>query len=277
MMRRLALTLVAAVMGLASAGVAAMPARGTANIGEFAIELYDLDPTDGVTPEVRFSPYGIAGQFDGVVFSGAGVNISNDSEFAGDGAGVAEQFKSHAARAEISGGWGQSAITGDGSFEQLALSSAGSLSGGTYVTSASAYTYFTITPNTLVSISASANVWLDARSGMGTAFATLSIGRLFPSDIRQGSEELLRFDLNGDQQSESASFLTTVTNLDNTEGLGYFGAESYVSAMAIPEPGTWALMALGFAAVTWTARKRRAAASRGSRKVGCFDGSESAE
>jgi len=55
--------------------------------------------------------------------------------------------------------------------------------------------------------------------------------------------------------------LNTITVTGNSQGLGSYGGSLSFAPTAVPEPGTWAMMLLGFAGIGWQIRRQRRTAT----------------
>jgi hypothetical protein len=271
-------------IALAAALVAGAPAHAgsssaSATISNLSIQLFDLDPLDGIAPSIAFG----SGSTDSFVSASA----YQSSPYAYDyheAWGTA--FAPIATSAVAGGTQSQAAIIGTGSAAGTTLSASGST-----VVSASSYPYdngqygayaytpyyyygaFTLSANTVVVISGDASVSAavdPTGSAYGyayaTAYASLYIsgpaagggsGGQSSSDSRQAY--LYNYATPG-SFADAGKIAVSFVNLTGLETTGYFqgtaSAYGWAYAAAVPEPSGYALMLAGLAATGFVARRR---------------------
>lgn len=106
----------------------------------------------------------------------------------------------------------------------------------------------------------------------GTYVNTNTTGGLFgPLGVTFGTGDLVGFDISGTTNAGffnlndgffSVNLTTGAATRIGTIGAGSLIGLSLAPAAAVPEPGTWAMMLLGFGAVGATLRRRRSATAR---------------
>jgi PEP-CTERM motif len=242
--------LVAVVAALAVAPVQAA-SFASASMSDFRITLFDLNPTDGITPRITFpSPY----QGDG-----AAAQADNRESFAPDGTGP---FNLNVATALSSA---RAVFNGTGPTNITSMTTSGSARGApgsSYSTNASMFSDFTVTANTRVEFSA-----------LAKAEATTTIGQ----DPFGGSEQALAGAFFNNVVGVAANFFpgespgtvssagvvtlsfSNLTGGDMVGGLDInVGVQGFSST--VPEPETYAMMVAGLGLLSFMLRRRRAAA-----------------
>jgi hypothetical protein len=257
-MRRLGTILVAAV-----ALVVVPPAQGTssssASLTDFAITLFDLNPTDGVTPAIMF-PSSFENNVSVLLFEGGVTKAS----LADSGAGPFDLNLATAFSA------GHAAVNGTSPETVTALTASGSGFGtvtrGGYNARAQGpdTSEFRITANTLVSFSALMHLEAAITTAGDTAGAGAMMSAGGPGAEGSGSQS--SFDsrssfvtiIPGSEFSITDRLSVSFVNLTDAEMVGQLGRDVFASgAGVIPEPETYAILLAGLGSVVLMIRRRR--------------------
>jgi hypothetical protein len=257
--------LAAAAMALAGPAVAVNSA--TATVTGFSFTLYDLDPSDGITPDLTLAnPY-----------SQSYARVYSASESANDSDGQPGSFVPTSAASALAFGYAE-ATTGNG-----AATAMGHVSGPAYGGSGSFYSQavgtqygFTLTPWTGLRLTltfdgtASTGPALSSNNLYANASGVLQVG---VSDGGNGYEyhygqRSAYAGCNWDGSAcagESNSFSGTVSltyaNLSGDSVAGWLYGYAYAqgtSAVPVPEPQTYLILLAGLAGVGAVVRRRSA-------------------
>lgn len=275
------------VIALAVAALAAAPAfaasSSSASIGPMSLQLFDLDPLDGVAPSITFniSPYG----YD--TYVAASAYQSNPYAYDWQGGYFPGPWALNAVNAAAGVSQAAASIGGAGMANGATLSASGSSGdftantgdSATYTAEANVHpnrwygTSFTLTAKTLVLVSGNASVAADAAplgpSGYWDyAYAHVWLNVWGPGASGSGSQSAydditvggyaygVPFSLS-DARSLGASFV----NLTSSDMDGYFEVGASVTgityANVVPEPETYALMLAGLLTVGIITHRRR--------------------
>lgn len=263
-----------------AASLAASPGWATvsssAQVGPLRVQLFDLDPDDGITPSLQFSNMGSNTSLYAMAMTPSPYAYDMQIDFG------ATPWQPGSLTAQAGVAHATAAIEGTGSAAGTRLWAAGTAGNFDSLYSFEAARYngsadaplsnsaFTLSANTVAVLSGLATVaaWGTATSvleeyaaatvhielaGMGgggsgsqSAFDTLATGGY-------GSARPFSF---GNSRLLSVSFLNqTAGDLQGTLSLTA-NVTGYVYATTVPEPRSWALLLAGLAAVGWRARRR---------------------
>lgn len=255
-----------AAAALALAGPAAAESSATATITGFSITLYDLDPGDGIAPELTFTYESSHSQ----------TNVYSASEDSWDLDGQPGSFVPTSAMSMLAFGHAH-AETDAGSATAM-----GHVSGPAYGGYGTFYAYaygvannFTLTPWTGMKLTLAFDG--SASTGPGDQYEyAYAYGELQTSiDAENGYENHYTqrqayagcgtWDgsaCSGESNSFSGTFSLSFANFSDDEVSGYMYANAYASGQStvpVPEPRTYLMLLAGLAGVGAVVRRRRAA------------------
>jgi len=256
--------LTAAAMGVAGPAAAVSSASGT--LTGFSITLYDLDPSDGIAPELTYT-YESA-------YSYASVNSNSESAYDSDS--QPGNFVPTSAGAMLS--FGEAFASTDASSATALGSVSGPGYGGQGWFSASAYGFtngFTLTPWTGLKLTATfegtaatgANTWSDYAQATGwlSTYVYNDNGYETHYAYRLAYASCGTWDgmaCSGENASYSGTFSLSFANFSDDAVEGYMDAGVYTygsSTVPVPEPQTYLMLLAGLAGVGAVVRRRRAA------------------
>lgn len=226
---------------LAAAGAAHAQAHSSAGIGNFAYELVDLDPGDGVTPSLTLTLTDIYGE-SGLYLGAFSYPITQAST---DTFGTLHIENAY--------GSGSAALAPDYDSSSSADADAYSARSGTRLD-----LQFVLSPHTRVIFSADASV--SAQPQLGFTYAEAGLyGEITTPFISHGT----RFDaFYHANLGDEAGLLSAVANAGDAETIGTLSIRTSASsesfAPPVPEPPVFAMLGGGLALVAGAARRRRA-------------------
>lgn len=291
--RTLFSALSAIVMTLVCASAQAA-ATASASLGSFTVQLFDLDPSDGITPGITWNTGSVAISFaQSAVFHDADGSLDQfDQRYGTSSFGaVSSQATSPfgQAGASVSGGDGFNPLTG------VTLAATGNVAGsptpggGTY-TYFGAYsaapddfynggTQFTLSANTIAVFRMTATLSTSVGTGTGgdgyaEASGFLRIRGTGPTDtgsvinpcgcgsgLQDIEDSLTISSLSpGEVVGRTGVLLASFTNATILDKIGYVGGEAYVygfsSIAAVPEPMSYAMLLAGLCLIGAVVRRR---------------------
>jgi hypothetical protein len=260
--------LISTALGAAAlvvAGPAAAVSSATATLTGFSITLFDLDPSDGIDPELTFT----------YEQSGSYAYVQSSSESASDSDWQPGNFVPTSAMAMLA--FGQANASTDASSANASGSVSGPGYGGQGYFGAYAYGVdngFTLTPWTGIKLTSTfeGTASTGPSSGGDYAYATGFLQTSIAGDngwedhtaYRQAYAGCGTWDgmaCSGESSSFSGTFSLGYANFSDDAVEGYMYAEAYVygsSTVPVPEPETYLMLLAGLAGVGAVVRRRRA-------------------
>jgi hypothetical protein len=258
-----------AAAAMAVAGPAAAVSSATATITGFSFVLYDLDPSDGIDPELTFT----------YEQSSSSAYVYSSAESADDSDWQPGNFVPTSATALLA--FGNASAATDASSATASGSVSGPGYGGEGYFSANAYGVdngFTLTPWTGVKLTAtsegtastgpsSGSSGNDYASAYGQLQTTIygDNGYEYHSSSRQAYASCGTWDgiaCSGESNSFSGTFSVSYANFSDDAVAGYISAYASAygrSTVPVPEPQTYLMLLAGLAGVSAVVRRRRTA------------------
>ncbi|WP_295993592.1 PEP-CTERM sorting domain-containing protein [Rugamonas sp.] len=273
------LTLAAAAVAVATAGAAQAAATSSASFGNLVITLTDLDPNDGIAPSLTFQVNGkpsISGQTrsfgdERIEHDYVDTTVGQQGALSGSLNDVLASSKATVNSVANLAGFSSMATTG------AALSTADGY--GLYSSSAFGESplmnTFTLSANTRITVTVDAAISVQTTLGYNSAIGQdeqanaslrLLLGPFGPAgtDLNQSLNATFAYADDGSIIGQSASWSGPISvsysNLTAFDATGKFNAEVSVSgysALAVPEPGSYAMLLAGLGLVGWRVGRRK--------------------